>query len=110
MEHGTHDFVKVSNAYQDMIHVDSVDLIIGMTFGKAYSREDPWAGSGKDEWKNHQDVLARSLQSTLDLKRCRGIAVFCYQYFFNPVTGESVEETAAERENFLPVFWEIAWN
>ena len=110
MEHGTHDFVKVCNTYQDMIQSDSVNLIIGMTFGKAHSQEDTWAGSGKDEWKNHQDVLARSLQSTLDLIKCRGVAVFSYQYFFDPVTCESVEETAAERENFLPVFREITWN
>ncbi len=32
-------------------------LIIGMTFGKAFSGEDPWAGSGKDEWKSRKDVL-----------------------------------------------------
>lgn len=109
MEHGSHDFVKVCNIYQDMIQTDSVDLIIGMTFGKAFSGEDQWAGSGRDEWKNNKDVLARCLQATLDLENCRGVAVFCYQYFFDPLTGRSVAETAEERDNFVPVFREITW-
>lgn len=110
MEHGSHDFVKVCNTYQDMIQTDTVELVVGMTFGKAFSGEDQWAGIGQDEWKNHKDVLTRCLQSTLDLENCRGVAVFCYQYFYDPLTGQSVDETAEERENFVPVFQKITWN
>lgn len=109
LEHDSYDFVKVCRAYQDMIRTDSVDLVIGMTFGKALSGEDKWAGSGAEEWKNYKDVLARCLQATKELERCRGVAVFCYQYFFEPVTGRSVAETAEERDNFVPVFREITW-
>lgn len=101
--------MKVCHAYQDMICADSVDFVIGMTFGKALSGEDKWAGSGAEEWKNYKDVLARCLQATKELERCRGVAVFCYQYFFEPVTGRSVAETAEERDNFVPVFREITW-
>ena len=110
LEHERFDFVKVCHTYQNMIQTDDVKLVVGMTFGKAFSQEDPWAGSGKDEWKDHQDVLARSLLSTLDLVRCKGVSVFCYQYFFDPITGEPIEETAAERENFVPALKEISWN
>ena len=59
---------------------------------------------------NNQDVLARSLQSTLDLECCKGVSVFCYQYFFDPITGSPIEETALERENFVAVLKEISWN
>ncbi len=109
LEHETHDFLRVTREFQDMIKTDSVDLIIGMTFGKAYSKEDQWAGSGKDEWKQNDDILLRCLQSTLDLDSCRGVAVFCYQYFYEPLSGEKVEETAAERENFMTLFPNISW-
>ncbi len=109
LEHGSYAFVKVCARFQDMIKTDSVDLIIGMTFGKAFSKADQWAGSGKDEWKNNDDVLLRSLQTTLNLRDCRGVAVFCYQYFYEPLSGEEVAETAAERENFMSLFREISW-
>ncbi len=109
LEHGSYDFIKVCRKYQDMIKTDSVKLIVGMTLGKAYSQEDKWAGSGKTEWADHKDVLARCLQTTLDLEKCSGIAMFCYQYYYIPATGEEVVETAEERANFLPVFLEISW-
>ncbi len=110
LEHSSYDFVKVSRQYQSLIQVDGVDLIVGMTFGKAFSQEDKWAGNGKNEWKDNKDVLARCLQTTRDLPKCRGVAVFCYQYFFDPVSGKSVAETEQERGNFVPVFQEIGWN
>ena len=92
-----------------MIKTDSVDLIIGMTLHKAFSGEDQWAGSGKDEWKNHKDILFRCLKVTQDLKDCRGVSVFCYQFFFNPLTGETVAETAEERSSFVPALKEMTW-
>lgn len=110
LEHGSHDFVKVCNTYQDMIQADSVDLIIGMTFGKAFSKEDPWAGTGKDEWRNNRNVLARCLQTTSGLEKCQGVAVFSYQYFFDPLTGLGIAQTEEERDNFVPVLQDITWN
>ena len=96
--------------YIPILTGNAVDLIIGMTFGKAFSGEDPWAGSGKDEWKSRKDVLVRCLKATLDLEDCQGVAVFCYQYFFDPLTGQSIAETAEERDHFVPAFQEITWD
>ncbi len=110
LEHGSFDFRKVCRTYQDMIRTDSVELIVGMTFGKAFSREDKWAGSGKDEWAQNRDVLRRCLEATRELERCQGVAVFCYQYFFDPATGAEIPETAQERANFVPLLQEITWN
>lgn len=110
LEHESLDFINVCKTYQDMIQTESVELIIGMSFGKAFSGDDPWAGSGREEWKNNKDVLLRCLQATLDLEKCGGISVFCYQYFFEPLTGNSIAETTEERENFVPALQEISWN
>ncbi len=109
LEHGSLDFQKVCRTYSDMIQTDSVRLVVGMTFGKALTGEDKWAGSGKTEWADHKDVLARCLRTTQDLPHCQGISVFCYQYLFDPVTGSAVAETAQERENFTAVLKGISW-
>ncbi len=109
LEHGSFDFQKVCKTYSDMIKTENVDLIIGMTFGKAYTGEDQWAGSGKNEWREHEDVLKRSLQTTQGLPHCRGVSVFCYQYLFDPLSGAPVAETVQEWANFRPILENITW-
>ena len=114
MEHGSYDFAKVATAYQDMIKIDSVKLIVGMTLGKAFAayngEEDQWAGSGKTEWIEHHDVLLRELSYTKTLPTCHGVAYFSYQYFFDPMTGEPVIETEEERDRFLPLLKTVSWS
>ena len=109
MEHETYDFVSVCQTFDEMIKADGIRLVIGMTLGKAFSKYDPYAGSGQWEWRDHTDVLYRCLQHTLSLNHCSGVSYFCYQYFYNPVSGVSVPETKAERELFVPLLKEIRW-
>ena len=96
-----------------MIKTDKVKLIIGMTLGKALNgskgTEDQYAGSGKREWIENKDVLLRGLEYTKQLPKCIGVAYFCYQYFYDPVSGAAVAGTKTERENFLPVLKDISW-
>lgn len=109
LEHQSLDFVSVCETWQSILGSDHVRLIIGMTLGKAYTGEDPWAGSGKTEWAEHKDILARCLAVTTELEGCGGVALFCYQYFFDPVTGEAIPETAGEVANLLPALAEAVW-
>ena len=112
-EHGSCDFVKVSTTYQSMIKTDKVKLIIGMTLGKALNgskgTEDQYAGSGKREWIENKDILLRGLEYTKKLPKCTGVAYFCYQYFYDPISGTAVSGTKTERDNFLPVLKDISW-
>ena len=110
LEHQTYDFKKVSETFQSIIKTDSVKLIIGMTLGKAKSKTDQYAGTGKNEWAEHDDILKRCLEYTENLEKCTGVAYFCLQYFRNPVTGAEETATAAERANFIPLLKEIKWN
>ena len=80
-----------------------------MTFGKAYSKVDDRAGTGKYEWQQNSDILARCLSFTENLEKCTGIAVFCYQYFYDCVSHSPILETADEVENFIPVLEKISW-
>ncbi len=109
LEHQNFDFVSVCNTWQGIIQTDAVDLLIGMSFEKALSQVDAYAGTGKNEWKEHTDILKRCLKYTNQLEKCRGVCVFSYQHFYDPVTGEPVEGTAAEREAFVPVLEAITW-
>jgi uncharacterized lipoprotein YddW (UPF0748 family) len=112
-EHETYDYIKVVTTYQSMIKTDKVKLIIGLSFGKAkagYSGgEDQWAGTGRREWIENRDILVRELEYTKKLTKCTGVAVFCYQYFHEPVTGADVKETADERSLFVPLLKTITW-
>lgn len=110
MEHETYDFVSVCKTFDEMIKVDGIRLVIGMTLGKAFSESDPYAGSGRWEWRDHADVLYRCLQHTITLNHCSGVSYFCYQYFYDPISGVSVPQTKTERSLFVPLLKEIQWD
>ena len=110
-EHSWYPFDKVCDDFSKLIKSESVDLIIGMTLGKAVSGylggEDIWAGDGKREWIENTDVLSRSLEYTEKIKNCSGVAFFSYQYFYDPISSEPIAESAKECSLLLPLIKEI---
>lgn len=109
LEHGSFDFVSTAAVWQSYIKIDSVKLVVGMSLGKAQSGVDNYAGEGKSEWSEHKDVLLRCLEHTKTLESCVGVAYFCYQYFYDPISAEPNAATQAERDNFVPLLKEISW-
>ena len=109
-EHQTHPFDKIADKWSNIIKTDKVKLVIGLTLGKAYTKIDQWAGSGKDEWKNNTDILKKSLLYTKEIKNCIGVSFFSYQYFYDAKTNTTVSETLSEVNDLLPVLKEISWN
>lgn len=99
LEHQTFDFKKVYNTWKAIIKKDGIRLIVGMTLGKAQSGVDKYAGAGKNEWQENKDVMQRCLEYLSEQPACSGISVFCYQYMYDPISGESIPETAKERAN-----------
>lgn len=99
LEHQTHDFKKVYHTWEAIIRNSNIRLAVGMTLGKAQSGVDNYAGTGKNEWQENKNIMKRCLDFLAGEEACSGISVFCYQYMYNPLTGESVSETAQEREN-----------
>ena len=99
LEHQTFDFKKVYNTWKSIIKNDNIKLYVGMTLGKAQSGFDNYAGTGKNEWQDNKDVLKRCLEYLQTQKSCKGIVMFCYQYMYDPLTGQSVAETQQERNN-----------
>jgi len=109
LEHETHDFNKLSQEWQSIITNDNVNLLIGMSLGKAKAQIDHNAGTGKYEWAENTDVLKRCLENTKAFERCRGVAFFSYQYFYSPLTNIPESKTESERANFIPVLKNISW-
>ena len=102
MEHQTYPFAKVVAEFNSYITEESgVFLLAGMTLGKI-NNEDKYAGSGRLEWTQHNDVILRCIRETKKQSRAQGIAIFCYQYLFDRTSGEKVGRTLGEVSNFLP--------
>ena len=108
-EHATAAFDKLCNQWQELVRTEYVDLLIGVTFGKALAKYDKWAGTGANEWAQHTDIMARCITYTLGLEKCRGMSVFCYQYFYDPVTGVPVAGTQEERDGYIAILREASW-
>ena len=104
LEHETHGFKTVFYTWKSIIKNKNVKLYVGMTLGKAKSGVDEYAGTGKNEWANNKDVLQRCLQYLDRQSACAGVAIFCYQYMYDPLTGVSVAQTRQERDNMQEVF------
>ncbi|MDD6237629.1 MAG: family 10 glycosylhydrolase [Clostridiales bacterium] len=102
MEHQTYPFSKVVSEFNSYITEESgVFLLAGMTLGKV-NNEDKYAGSGRLEWTQHNDVILRCIRETKKQSHAQGVAVFCYQYLFDRTTGEKIDRTLEEVTNFLP--------
>lgn len=110
-EHSTCAFDSVCDEFEAMIKEDGISLIIGMTLNKAADSydgiEDVYAGEGRREWIEEDDILLRSLEYAKKLDSFGGVAYFSYQFFFDPLSGEENRKTEKEREVFLPALSEI---
>ena len=103
LEHSTYDFVSVYNTWCSAVKNEDIRITVGMTLGKAKQGYDNYAGDGKYEWSEHKDIMKRCLEYLNEREECSGISIFCYQYMYDPITGESVEETKLERDNMSPI-------
>ncbi len=108
-KHEKHPFDKTVEKWENIIKNNDVKLVIGMTFGKVLSQTDRWAGNGKDEWKDDTDIMKRCLEYTKKAKKCIGVSVFCYQYYYEPLTNAEVQETKNEINSFTLALKDIQW-
>lgn len=108
-EHGTLPFDELSQRWIDMTTAESVDVVLGLTMHKI-GQYDQYALAGTAEWVLNSDILKRSFEwIETNIASVDGFCMFSYQYIFDPVTGERVDVTKTEVDNFLPVMQGIAW-
>lgn len=88
-EHGTLPFTETAEKWRSMITCSDISLVIGLSAYKS-GLEDIYAGSGKYEWQNNADILAR--QCAVAESIGAGYAFFRYDSLFapDPSVGESI--------------------
>lgn len=109
-DHATAAFDAMCDKWITLTTAESVDVIIGTCMHKI-GKEDTYAGEdGKTEWIDKDDILKRSFEWIERNKEyVDGTCVFSYQYLFDVLTGEQVEYTKAQADNYLPVMQALAW-
>jgi uncharacterized lipoprotein YddW (UPF0748 family) len=96
-ENSTAPYSKTIEDWSNLVTNPNVKLIIGLSPYKI-GLTDTWAGSGKNEWKENTDIIARQIQSAKALKNYSGYALYRYDSIFKPNT-DVVSQVNKEIEN-----------
>ncbi|MBQ6878283.1 MAG: family 10 glycosylhydrolase [Oscillospiraceae bacterium] len=98
----TKPYLDVLSEFNDMITRNDIELIVGLAAYKI-GAEDTYAGdSGKKEWINNNDVLARQITAARNESRYSGFAFYRYDSLYNPAS--SVKNAVkAERNNLIEI-------
>lgn len=75
--HQTEGFSKLLNQWASLPRHSSVKLVCGIAAYKC-AKSDAYAGTGKNEWTQSADILARQTKAIRSNKNYSGIAVFSY--------------------------------
>lgn len=106
LEHSVCPFAETCEKWRGIVKNENVRLYVGMTLGKAVNGakgiEDQYGGSGKREWIENNDVMGRCFEFLASSGVADGVAIFCYQYFYDPVSGNENGYSASEAASFLP--------
>ncbi len=62
-----------------------IKFYVGLAVHKLGMREDIYAGKGKHEWSQHNDILKRQVEFLKSFKDCCGFVFFSYDSFFAPL-------------------------
>lgn len=90
-------YSDVIKQWDDMVKSPDVKLVIGLAAYKI-GAEDKWAGSGKSEWINGSDIIARQMAEAKALGNYGGVAIYRYDSLFNPEPGVA-KQVSKELQN-----------
>ena len=84
-DNSTYPYAETVEAWSDLIEND-VQLYIGLSPYKI-GTEDTYAGSGRWEWANSGDILARQVDTARQAEHYKGFSLFRYDSVFQPQSG-----------------------
>lgn len=97
-ENSSSPFDKELAAWAAMKRSSSVKLYIGLGLYKTGWQNDEYAGSGRQEWSEHGDIIKRSVELIRTQKACSGMIFYSYTSF-NPSSREvGFSQSIAEQE------------
>lgn len=81
-ENETKPFISTIGVWNSLIKVDSIKLIPALAFYKI-GVIDQYAGSGKDEWINNDNIIKKQILIARNQSNYGGFSLFRYDYIFN---------------------------
>ncbi len=90
-------YADVIALWNGMVKGSDVKLVIGLAAYKI-GAEDGYAGSGKREWLNNSDIIARQMKLAKSLGNYGGVALYRYDSVFNP-TADVAAQVSKEIKN-----------
>lgn len=99
--HGSLPYLGVLSEFNDMITANGVELIVGLA-GYKSGATDNYAGSGKNEWIENNDILSRQVKAARNEDNYGGFAIYRYDSIYNPVS--SVAEAVGKEYDSLKKF------
>ncbi|MCL2054925.1 MAG: family 10 glycosylhydrolase [Oscillospiraceae bacterium] len=82
-ENGHLPYERTCREWRDMVTRKDVQLVFGLAAYKI-GAADNYAGTGRSEWLNNSDIIARQIQYSKTLEKYGGYAIFRYDSLFNP--------------------------
>lgn len=92
-------FEDTAREWASLVTVPNVELCFGLAFYKS-GKEDQYAGSGKKEWVEHSDIIARQVAFCRTLSPYNGFALYTYSSIFS---GNLASQPQKEWENLQPL-------
>ncbi|MDR0944098.1 MAG: family 10 glycosylhydrolase [Ruminococcus sp.] len=92
-------FEETIGEWSELVTAPGVKLVIGLAPYKIGLAES-FTGSGKWEWANSTDIIARQMAASKKLSNYGGVALFRYDSLFNPTVG--VAEAVSIEVNNIP--------
>jgi len=107
-ENGSAPFDKTVDAWLSYRRSEDVELYFGVGLYKAGLKSDTWAGGGKTEWLDNDDILKREVECLRARSQVDGMAFYSYSFFEPAVklAGDStysMDVAKKEVENLLSV-------
>lgn len=95
-ENSSAPYSTVLKEWSDMVTEKGIELLVGLSPYKI-GTTDQYAGTGKEEWLQNDDIIARQINEARGYENCNGVILFRYeQVFANPTA--AMEK---EKKNFI---------
>lgn len=82
---------KVIDQWSGMVTNRNVKLVIGLAAYKIGAADNYAGASGKNEWLNNSDIMARQMASAKKLPNYGGVALYRYESLFAPTSSVSAQ-------------------
>ncbi len=96
--HGSLPYKSTVDQWSSYVKNSSVKIYIGLAAYKV-GASDQWAGTGKNEWTQSNDILKRQVEYLRSTGKCDGFMLYSYSSLFAPES--SVAKHAEKEKNNL---------